>query len=53
MEAGDVVGAAELNTRTWLGPDANDQARAKLVEMQRNAFEPQLAADSEPDFTRP
>ncbi|GAA1004147.1 alpha/beta hydrolase [Acrocarpospora pleiomorpha] len=53
IEAGDVAGAAELNVRTLLGPDANDQARAKLFEMQRNAFELQLAADPEPEVTRP
>ncbi|GIH26712.1 alpha/beta hydrolase [Acrocarpospora phusangensis] len=53
LEAGDVTGAAELNARTWLGPDADERAHAKLVEMQRNAFEIQLAADPEPEVTRP
>ncbi|GAA0404576.1 hydrolase [Acrocarpospora corrugata] len=53
LEAGDVRGAAELNAHMWLGPDAGEQARAKLVEMQRNAFELQLAADPELEFTRP
>jgi 3-oxoadipate enol-lactonase len=53
LEAGDVAGAAELNARMWLGPEGGDQARAKLTEMQRNAFELQLAADPEPEVTRP
>jgi pimeloyl-ACP methyl ester carboxylesterase len=53
IEAGDVAGAAELNARMWLGPDGDDEAMATLVEMQRNAFELQLAADPEPEVTRP
>jgi pimeloyl-ACP methyl ester carboxylesterase len=33
--------------RTWLGPDADDAARALVHDMQRRAFELQLAADPE------
>jgi pimeloyl-ACP methyl ester carboxylesterase len=45
LEAGDVDGAVEHNVRTWLGPDAGDEARELVRVMQRNAFEVQLAAD--------
>jgi 3-oxoadipate enol-lactonase len=50
LDAGDLDGAVELNLRMWVdgprrGPDAVDQAvRAKVGEMQRRAFEVQLAA---------
>jgi 3-oxoadipate enol-lactonase len=50
LEAGDLDGAVELNLRTWVdgprrGHDAVDAAvRAKVAEMQRRAFEVQLAA---------
>jgi 3-oxoadipate enol-lactonase len=44
LEAGDVEGATELNVRTWLGPDADEQARALVREMQELAFRIQLAA---------
>ena len=45
LEAGDVEGATALNVRTWLGPDADDAARALVHDMQKQAFELQLAAD--------
>ncbi|HZM82279.1 MAG TPA: alpha/beta hydrolase [Candidatus Limnocylindrales bacterium] len=44
LEAGDIDAATELNVRTWLGPLADEATRAKLFEMQRHAFEVQLAA---------
>jgi 3-oxoadipate enol-lactonase len=44
LEAGDVDGATALNVETWLGPDADDDARILLLAMQRHAFEIQLAA---------
>ncbi|WP_305783596.1 alpha/beta fold hydrolase [Symbioplanes lichenis] len=44
LEAGDVAAATELNVRTWLGPEATEAVRDKLREMQRHAFEVQLAA---------
>ena len=47
LEAGDVEGATELNVRTFLGPDASEQTRERLVAMQRRAFEVQLAADEQ------
>lgn len=52
LDAGDLDGAVELNLRMWVdgprrGPDAVDPAvRAKVGEMQRRAFEVQLAAFS-------
>ncbi|MFI6922524.1 alpha/beta fold hydrolase [Nonomuraea spiralis] len=49
LEAGDVAGAAELNVRTLLGPDADDEARGRLLEMQRHALEVQLAAHPGPE----
>ncbi|NUR93530.1 MAG: alpha/beta hydrolase [Nonomuraea sp.] len=48
LEAGDVTGAAQLNVDLLLGPEADDAARARLLEMQSHAFEVQLAADPEP-----
>ncbi|WP_433444455.1 alpha/beta fold hydrolase [Nonomuraea sp. CA-141351] len=49
LELGDVQGAAELNARTLLGPEATQEAFGRVVEMQRHAFEVQLAADPEPE----
>lgn len=50
LEAGDVDGATDLNVQTWVGPEADEATRAKVREMQRHAFEVQLAAgdDVEP-----
>ncbi|MFJ3186264.1 alpha/beta fold hydrolase [Streptomyces halstedii] len=45
IEAGDIVGATELMVDTWLGPDADDSAREAVRQMQRHAFEVQLAAE--------
>ena len=44
LDAGDVDGATELNVGTWLGPDADDDARTLVRTMQRAAFDHQLAA---------
>ncbi|WP_055530566.1 alpha/beta fold hydrolase [Streptomyces graminilatus] len=44
LEAGDIAGAVELNVDTWLGPDAEETVRQEMREMQRHAFEVQLAA---------
>ena len=52
LEAGDIDGATELNVTTWLGPYADDAIRAALREMQRHAFEVQLAATEEPEPIR-
>ena len=47
LEDGDVAGATELNVDLWLGPSAGDDVRAQVREMQRHAFEVQLAAAEE------
>jgi 3-oxoadipate enol-lactonase len=47
LEDGDVAGATELNVDLWLGPYAGEEVRAKVREMQRHAFEVQLAAAEE------
>ncbi|MFE5073120.1 alpha/beta fold hydrolase [Streptomyces halstedii] len=50
IETGDIVGATELMVDTWLGPDAAEPAREAVRQMQRHAFEVQLAAEEfEPD----
>ncbi|MCF6473353.1 alpha/beta hydrolase [Nonomuraea sp. MG754425] len=51
LTAGDAQGAAELNARLLLGPETTAEARARLLAMQRHAFELQLAADPEPEQT--
>lgn len=47
LEAGDVDGATDLNVQTWVGPEADEATRAKVREMQRHAFEVQLAGDDD------
>ena len=47
LEAGDVAGATELNVELWLGPHTDEATRAKVRQMQRHAFEVQLAAAEE------
>ncbi|WP_329621594.1 alpha/beta hydrolase [Streptomyces sp. NBC_01255] len=47
LEAGDLDAAVELNVDTWLGPEADETARALVREMQRRAFDVQLAAPAE------
>ena len=51
LEAGEVAGAAQLNVDTWVGPAASAVTRAFVAEMQRHAFEVQLAGldDVRPD----
>jgi pimeloyl-ACP methyl ester carboxylesterase len=44
LEAGDVDGATDLMVRSWIGPDADDEARELLRTMQKRAYELQLAA---------
>ncbi|GAA3124612.1 pimeloyl-ACP methyl ester carboxylesterase [Kribbella aluminosa] len=44
LEAGDVDGATDLMVRHWIGPEADDEARELLREMQKHAYAVQLAA---------
>jgi 3-oxoadipate enol-lactonase len=46
LDAGDVAGAVDLNVRTWLGPEASEQVREQVREMQRHAFDLQLDAEN-------
>lgn len=46
LEAGDVEGAVQLNVRTFLGPDGDEATAERIAQMQRRAFEVQLAADA-------
>jgi pimeloyl-ACP methyl ester carboxylesterase len=47
LEAGDVDAAVALNVQTWLGPEAGAEVRERVAQMQRRAFEVQLAADEQ------
>ncbi|WP_354644528.1 alpha/beta fold hydrolase [Kitasatospora camelliae] len=38
LDAGDLDGAAALNARTWLGPDADEATHALVTRMQRDNF---------------
>ncbi|MFI9559485.1 alpha/beta fold hydrolase [Nonomuraea endophytica] len=54
LELGDIQAAAELNAATWLGPEATDEVRALVTEMQSRAFSLQLGREVdefEPGFT--
>jgi pimeloyl-ACP methyl ester carboxylesterase len=44
LDAGAVAEAVELNVETFLGPEASTETRELVRQMQRNAFEIQLAA---------
>jgi 3-oxoadipate enol-lactonase len=44
VAAGDLDGATGLMVDTWLGPDADEDQRMLLRDMQRRAFELQVAA---------
>ena len=44
LEAGDIDGATDVNVRSFLGPEAGDEARELLRTMQKRAFELQLPA---------
>lgn len=45
LEAGDVAGAVELMVDTWLGPSADDEARALVRTMQRRIFDVALTVE--------
>jgi pimeloyl-ACP methyl ester carboxylesterase len=45
LEARDIDGATQLNVDTFVGPAASPETRAFVAEMQRRAFEIQIAAE--------
>jgi 3-oxoadipate enol-lactonase len=45
LEAGDVDGATRLNAETWLGPEADQATHDLLFDMQRRAFDVQMAVE--------
>ncbi|QES49773.1 alpha/beta hydrolase [Streptomyces venezuelae] len=53
LDAGDLLGAAELNARTWLGPEADDATRALVRDMQLHNFEAGAGADWELELPEP
>ncbi|NUR92751.1 MAG: alpha/beta hydrolase [Nonomuraea sp.] len=48
VAAGDIEGAAELTARLLLGPHADAPTRRHVTDMQRHAYEVQVAALPEP-----
>jgi 3-oxoadipate enol-lactonase len=44
VDAGDLDAATDLDVRAWLGPEADDEARASVRRMQRQALVQQSAA---------
>lgn len=44
LEEGELEGAVALNVQTFLGPEADEETRQLVHEMQHRAFEVQLAA---------
>lgn len=42
VDAGDLDGAVDLTVRTFVGPEADDDVRALVAEMQRRAYHLQL-----------
>ncbi|MGW1936002.1 alpha/beta fold hydrolase [Streptomyces goshikiensis] len=53
LEAGDLEGAAELNARQWLGPDADAAAHALVWAMQLGNLRGALAASGEHELPEP
>ena len=53
VEAGDLDAATDLNVATWLGPAADEEARALVRTMQRAAFTAQVAAGEVDDRDLP
>lgn len=53
LDAGDLEGAAELNARQWLGPDADEAAHALVRAMQLGNFRGSLGADWDHELPEP
>jgi 3-oxoadipate enol-lactonase len=52
LDAGDIVATVDLNVATWLGPEASPTIREQVWQMQRRAFDLQLAGKFAPDHAR-
>jgi pimeloyl-ACP methyl ester carboxylesterase len=44
VDAGDIDGATDLMVRSWIGPEASDDARELLRTMQKRAYDLQIPA---------
>lgn len=53
LDAGDLAGAAELNARTWLGPDADARTHDLVRTMQLGNFETALAVTEHHELPGP
>ncbi|MEU9232892.1 alpha/beta fold hydrolase [Streptomyces subrutilus] len=53
LEAGDLDGAAALNARTWLGPDADEAAHALVRAMQLRNFQNASAPAGDHELPEP
>ncbi|MBT2445751.1 alpha/beta fold hydrolase [Streptomyces sp. ISL-43] len=53
LEAGDLEGAAALNARQWLGPDADEAAHELVRAMQLGNFQATLAGDEDHELPEP
>ncbi|MFF3427316.1 alpha/beta fold hydrolase [Streptomyces sp. NPDC002602] len=53
LAAGDLTGAAELNARQWLGPDADGAAHALVRDMQLAILRAGLSADGNLELPEP
>ncbi|MGR4883113.1 alpha/beta fold hydrolase [Streptomyces sp. LARHCF249] len=53
VEAGDLAGAAALNARTWLGPDADEAAHALVRDMQLRNFRNSLIPAGDHELPEP
>ncbi|WP_328300420.1 alpha/beta hydrolase [Streptomyces sp. NBC_00435] len=53
LDAGDLAGAARLNARQWLGPDADEAAHALVRSMQFGNLRGALTADGDHELPEP
>ncbi|MET9854568.1 alpha/beta fold hydrolase [Streptomyces sp. NPDC006450] len=53
LDAGDLEGAAELNARQWLGPEAGEAVHALVRTMQLGNLQGAMAADGDHELPEP
>ena len=53
VEAGDLAGAAEQQTRMWLAPDADESVRTLTAAMTQRSYEQQLPVDGQVETAWP